>query len=146
MTLSLSREWQNEKVTPHLFFLPKRRGIWKARHLILPLTQAAHLVASDSTLGSWQPRPIKAELFTSPTHHSSVDDLVRAPKGNLCLSAFSMHCDHDLTLAPLFMLVSVKAAAVLGQPFPKCGTFHCFVPVYQDPDWIGSSSVLGCFR
>jgi hypothetical protein len=42
---------------------------------------------------------------------------VRAPKGNLCLSAFSMHCDHDLTLAPLFMLVSVKAATVLSQPF-----------------------------
>jgi hypothetical protein len=38
-----------------------------------------------------------------------------------------MHCDHDLTLAPLFMLVSVKAATVLGQPFPKCGAFHRFV-------------------
>jgi hypothetical protein len=56
---------------------------------------------------------------------------MRAPKRNLCLSAFSMHRDCDLTLAPLFMLVSVKAAAVLGQPFPKCGTFHCFVPIYQ---------------
>jgi hypothetical protein len=56
---------------------------------------------------------------------------MRAPKRNFCLSAFSMHRDHDLTLAPLFMLVSVKAAAVLGQPFPKCGTFHCFVPIYQ---------------
>jgi hypothetical protein len=54
---------------------------------------------------------------------------VRAPKGNLCLSAFSMHCDHDLTLAPLFMLVSVKAATVLGQPFPKCGAFHRFIPM-----------------
>ena len=71
---------------------------------------------------------------------------MRAPKGNLCLSAFSMHCDHDLTLAALFMLVSVKAATVLGQPFPKCGTFHCFVPVYQDPDCVESSSVLGRFR
>jgi hypothetical protein len=40
-----------------------------------------------------------------------------------------MHRDDDLALAPLFMLVSVKAAAVLGQPFPKCGTFHCFVPL-----------------
>jgi hypothetical protein len=28
------------------------------------------------------------------------------------------------------MLVSVKAAAVLGQPFPKCGAFHCFAPMY----------------
>jgi hypothetical protein len=56
---------------------------------------------------------------------------MRAPKRNFCLSAFSMHRDHDLTLAPLFMLVSVKAAAVLGQPFPKCGAFHCFVPIYQ---------------
>jgi hypothetical protein len=27
--------------------------------------------------------------------------------------------------------VSVKAATVLGQPFPKCGTFHRFVPMYQ---------------
>jgi len=89
-----------------------------------------HLVASDSTLRPWQPRPIKAEFFTSPTHHSIVEDLVRASKGNLCLSAFSMHRDDDLTLAPLFMLASVKATAVLGQPFSKCGTFHCFVPVY----------------
>jgi hypothetical protein len=102
-----------------------------------------HLVASDPTLGSWQPRPIKAELFTSPTHHSSVEDLVRTPEGNLCLSAFSMHCDHDLTLAPLFMLVSVKAATVLGQPFPKCGTFHRFVPMYQVLDCVepGSASL-----
>jgi hypothetical protein len=45
------------------------------------------------------------------------ENLVRAPKGNLCrLSAFSMHRDHDLTLAPLLMLVSVKAAAALSQP------------------------------
>ena len=95
-----------------------------------------YLVASDSTLGPWQLRPIKAELFTSPTHHSSIEDLVRASKGNLCLSAFSMHRDDDLALAPLFMLVSVKAAAVLGQPFPKCGTFHCFVPMYQDLDCV----------
>lgn len=95
-----------------------------------------YLVASDSTLGPWQPRPIKVELFTSPTHHSSIEDLVRASKGNLCLSAFSMHRDDDLALAPLFMLVSVKAAAVLGQPFPKCGTFHCFVPMYQDLDCV----------
>ena len=41
-----------------------------------------------------------------------------------------MHRDNDLTFAPLFMLVSVKAAAVLGQPFPKCGAFHCFAPMY----------------
>jgi hypothetical protein len=71
---------------------------------------------------------------------------VRAPKGNLCLSAFSMHCDHDLTLAPPFMLVPVKAATVLGQPFPKCGAFHRFVPVYQVPDCVESNSVLGRFR
>ena len=45
-----------------------------------------------------------------------------------------MHRDDDLALAPPLMLVSVKAAAVLGQPFPKCGTFHCFVPMYQDLD------------
>jgi hypothetical protein len=51
-----------------------------------------------------------------------------------------MHCHHDLTLAPLFMLVSVKAAAVLGQPFPKCGTFHCFVPMYQVLDCVEPSS------
>jgi len=79
---------------------------------------------------------MKPELFTSPTHHSSVEDLVRASKGNLCRSAFSMHRDDDVTLAPLFMLVSVKAAAMLGQPFPKCGTFHCFVPMYQDLDCV----------
>jgi hypothetical protein len=47
-----------------------------------------------------------------------------------------MHRDDDLALAPLFMLVSVKAAAVLGQPFPECGTFHCFVPMYQDLDCV----------
>jgi hypothetical protein len=41
-----------------------------------------------------------------------------------------MHRDNDLTFAPLFMLVSVKAAAVLGQPFPKCGAFRCFAPLY----------------
>lgn len=56
---------------------------------------------------------------------------MRAPKGNLCLSTFSMHCHHDLTLPPLFVFVSVKAATVLGQPFPKCGTFHRFVPIYE---------------
>jgi hypothetical protein len=39
-----------------------------------------------------------------------------------------MHCDHDLTLAALFMLVSVKAATVLGQPSPKCGAFHRLFP------------------
>jgi hypothetical protein len=44
------------------------------------------------------------------------------PKGNLCVSAS--------TFAPLFTLVLVKAAAVLGQPFPKCGVFHHFVPMY----------------
>jgi hypothetical protein len=41
-----------------------------------------------------------------------------------------MHRDDDLTFAPLFMLVSVKAAALFGQPFPKCGAFHCFAPLY----------------
>jgi hypothetical protein len=54
-----------------------------------------------------------------------------------------MHRDHDLTLTPLFMLVSVKAAAVLGQPFPKYSTFHCFVLTYQDLDCVepGSASL-----
>jgi len=33
---------------------------------------------SDSILWPWELRPIKAELFTSPTHHPSVEDLVRA--------------------------------------------------------------------
>jgi hypothetical protein len=47
------------------------------------------------------------------------------------LAAFSMHRDDHLTFAPLFMLVSVKAAAALGQPFPKCGAFHYFAPVYH---------------
>jgi hypothetical protein len=79
-------------------------------------------------------RPIKAEFLTSLTHHPSVEDLVRASKGDLCLSTFSMHRDDDLAFAALFMLVSVKAAAVLGQPFPKCGAFHCFVPMYQGLD------------
>jgi hypothetical protein len=68
---------------------------------------------------------------------------VRTPKGNLCLSALSMHCDHDLTLAPLFMLVSVKAATVLGQPLPKCGTFHRFVPMYQVLSCIEPGSATG---
>jgi hypothetical protein len=54
-----------------------------------------------------------------------------------------MHRDQDLTLAPLFMLVSVKAATVLGQPFSKRGTFHCFVPMYQVLDCVepGSASL-----
>jgi hypothetical protein len=73
-----------------------------------------HLVASDSIPGPWKPRPIKAQLFTSPTHDPSVDDLARASKGDLRFAPFSMHRDDDLTLATLFMLVSVKAAAVLG--------------------------------
>ena len=42
----------------------------------------------------------------------------------------SMHCDDDLTFASLFMFVSVKTAAALGQPFPKCRAFHCFAPIY----------------
>jgi hypothetical protein len=54
---------------------------------------------------------------------------VRASKRDLRLSALSMHRDDDLTFAPLFMLVLIKAAAMLGQPFPKCGTFHCTVPI-----------------
>ena len=41
-----------------------------------------------------------------------------------------MHRDNDLTFAPLFMLVSVNAAAALGQPFSKCSAFHCFAPMY----------------
>jgi hypothetical protein len=41
-----------------------------------------------------------------------------------------MHGDDDLTFAPL-MFVLVKAAAALGQPFPKCGAFHCFTPTYR---------------
>jgi hypothetical protein len=73
-------------------------------------------------------RPIKAELFTSLAHHPSVEDLARASKRDLGLAAFSMDRDDDLSFAPLFMLVSVKAAAALGQPFPKCGAFHCFAP------------------
>jgi len=61
-----------------------------------------------------------------------------------------MHRDDDLALAPLFMLVSVKAAATLGQPFPKCGTFHCFVPMYQDLDCVeplrlSFTSIMGKF-
>jgi len=55
---------------------------------------------------------------------------MRASKGNLRLSAFSMHGDDDLTFAPLFMLVSVTTAAALSQPFPKCSAFHCFAPMY----------------
>jgi hypothetical protein len=62
----------------------------------------------DSTLRPWQLRPIKAKLFTSLTHHSSVEDLVRASKRHLRLAAFSMDCDDDLTFASLFMFVSVK--------------------------------------
>lgn len=75
-----------------------------------------HLVAfaSNSTLRPRQLRPIKAELFTSLLHHPRIEDLVRASKRDLRLAAFSMHRDDDLTFAPLFMLVSVKAAAVLG--------------------------------
>ncbi|MGD0317453.1 MAG: hypothetical protein ABSB37_16265 [Xanthobacteraceae bacterium] len=38
---------------------------------------------------------------------------MRASKGDLRLSAFSMHGDDDLTFAPL-MFVLVKAAAALG--------------------------------
>jgi hypothetical protein len=41
-----------------------------------------------------------------------------------------MHRDHDLTFAPLFMLLSVKATAALAQPFPECGAFHCVAPMY----------------
>jgi hypothetical protein len=63
-------------------------------------------------------------------HHPSVEDLVRASKRDFRLAAFSMHCDDDLTFATLFMLVLVKAAAELGQPFPKCGAFHRFAPIY----------------
>ena len=59
---------------------------------------------------------------------------MRASEGDLCPSAFSMYRNDDLTFAPLFMLVLIKTAAVLSQPFPKCGTFHCFVPMYQDLD------------
>jgi hypothetical protein len=55
--------------------------------------------------------------FTSLTHHPSVEYLVRASKRDLGLAAFSMHRDDDLTFASLFMLVSVKATAALGQPF-----------------------------
>jgi hypothetical protein len=73
-------------------------------------------------------RPIKAELFTSLTHHPSVEYLVRASKRDLGLAAFSMHRDDDLTFASLFMLVSVKATAALGQPFPKYGAFHALLP------------------
>jgi hypothetical protein len=87
-------------------------------------------LASDSTLRPWQLRPIKAKLFTSLTHHPSVEDLVRASKRHLRLAAFSMHRDDDLTFAPLFMLVLVKAAAALSQPFPKCGAFHYLAPIY----------------
>jgi hypothetical protein len=39
-----------------------------------------------------------------------------------------MHRDDDLTFAPLFMLVLVKAAAALSQPLPKCGAFHYLAP------------------
>jgi hypothetical protein len=60
-----------------------------------------------------------------------------------------MYRDDDLTLAPLFMLVPVKAAAVLGQPFPKCGTFHRLVPVYQNLErraWLSLTRTLGIMR
>ena len=83
----------------------------------------------DPTSGAWQLRPIKAELITSPTHNPRVEALMGASKGYLRLAALSMHRDDDLTFAPLFMLVVVKSAAVLSQPFPKCFTFHCFVPM-----------------
>jgi hypothetical protein len=60
----------------------------------------------------------------------SIEDLVRASKRDLRFAAFSMHRDHDLTFAPLFMLVSVKATAALAQPFPKYGAFPGVAPMY----------------
>jgi hypothetical protein len=41
------------------------------------------------------------------------------------------------------MLVSVKAATVLSQPFPKCGTFHRFVPMYHVLNCVEPGSATG---
>jgi hypothetical protein len=48
-------------------------------------------ITSHTTLWSGKLGPIKTEFFTGPAHHAQVENLARASKGNLRLSAFSMH-------------------------------------------------------
>jgi hypothetical protein len=78
--------------------------------------------------------PIKTEFFTGPAHHARVENLARASKRNLRLSAFSMHRYHDATFAPL-TLMPIETAPLLDQPFSKCCAFHCYAPV-DDVTWL----------
>jgi len=59
-----------------------------------------HSFVSDTTLGPWQLRPIKSELFARPTHHACVDGLMGASKGDLGLAALAMYRYDDGGLGP----------------------------------------------
>jgi hypothetical protein len=68
---------------------------------------------SDTTLRSWQLRPIKPELFANPMYRAGVEGLTGASEGHLGLSALSMYRYDDVALAPL-MLMPIEATSLLG--------------------------------
>jgi hypothetical protein len=35
-----------------------------------------------------------------------------------------MHCDHDMTIVALLMLMPIEAASLFEQPFSECRAFH----------------------
>ena len=75
---------------------------------------------SSSALWPWQMRPIETQFFTGPKDYTRIENLMRATEGNFGFSALAVHCDRRVAFAPTFMLVTIKATPLLGQPFSKC--------------------------
>jgi hypothetical protein len=64
-------------------------------------------------------RPIETQFFTGSKDYALIKNPMRATDGNFGFSALAVHGDRRVALAPLFTLVTIKVAALLGQPFSK---------------------------
>jgi hypothetical protein len=52
---------------------------------------------------------------------------MRTTEGNLGLSSFSMHGDHDLPHMALLMFAVIDTATLVQEPFSECAAFHFLI-------------------
>src|SRR5579864_3936406 len=94
--------------------------------ILFPCTNVAR--GSHPTRGSRQLGPVETQFFTRSANDTSLKNLVRAAQRHLRLPSLTMNHHVRMASAPL-LLVSVEAATMLGQPFPKRRLSIDFLPV-----------------
>jgi hypothetical protein len=105
----LSIKWSHKSIS--------KREQWIAVDCVLSLAAHTRLCGPAN---SDQSNP---QFFTGAPNDASIKNLARAAQRHLGLPPLTMHRHVHLACAAL-LLVRVKAATVLGQPFPKRRAFH----------------------